>query len=370
MSKARELAELGAAYDSGALSNRNIIINGAMQVAQRGTSFTGPSSGAYTLDRWMSGLQTTSGDGDFSQATDVPTATQSGTAFKNSLKFQVTTADASIAATDRTYLVQKIEGQNLVSGGFGQSGTRYMTLSFWHKHTKTGTHSLAINNGARDRSYPMEYTQTTTNTWEKAELTFPVDTSGTWPTDNTAGMWIFWGIAFGSNYAGTANAWAGAQAYGTSSQVNNLDSTSNAMLFTGVQLEVGSEATPFEHRSFDEEFILCQRYYQKSFLYGTAIGTSTQEGFWSTGGHQGGTSTGYIEGIINFERVLRASPTLTLYDHSGNSGKCARLAAGTARYANETIGTAQLCARGVVLYSSSGTAAGIIQAHYTADAEL
>jgi len=262
MTKAREIADLGSsATRTAGSNNKNFIINGAMEISQRGTSFTGPSSGAYTLDRWVSGLQTTSGAGDFSQATDVPTATQSGTAFKNSLKFQVTTADASIAATDRTYLVHKIEGQNLVSAGFGQSGTRNMTLSFWHKHTKTGTHSLAINNGARDRSYPMEYTQTTTNTWEKAELTFPVDTSGTWPTDNTAGMWIFWGIAFGSNYAGTANAWAAAQAYGTSSQVNNFDSTSNAMLFTGIQLELGDKGTEFEHQKYADQLQACQRYY-------------------------------------------------------------------------------------------------------------
>tara|TARA_R100001443_G_scaffold30461_1_gene44192 strand:- start:654 stop:1763 length:1110 start_codon:yes stop_codon:yes gene_type:complete len=369
MTRARELAELGSVYDSGALSNRNIIINGAMQVAQRGTSFTGPSSGAYTLDRWMSGLQTTSGDGDFSQATDVPTATQSGTAFKNSLKFQVTTADASIAATDRTYLVQKIEGQNLVSAGFGQSGTRYMTLSFWHKHTKTGTHSLAINNGARDRSYPMEYTQTTTNTWEKAELTFPVDTSGTWPTDNTAGMWIFWGIAFGSNYAGTANAWAGAQAYGTSSQVNNLDSTSNAMLFTGVQLEVGTEATPFEHRTFSDELARCQRYFCRTYGYGTATGASdTSAGCISTGINAAYTYAS--AGNFNFPVEMRASPTVTLYStyNANTTGKVTADATDGTGVAIFTTTSRTFLTRS---NDSTGTGANVfMRAHAIADAEL
>ena len=242
---------------------KNIIINGDMRVAQRGTSFTSSGSGLFTLDRWVSGVHTGTGDGNMTQETDAPTAIQSGTAFTHSLKFQVTTANTNIQATDRKYHVYRIEGQDLAPAGFGQAGQRYMTLSFWHKHTKTGTHSLAINNAARNRSYPMEYTQATTNTWEKAELTFPVDTTGTWLGGNGIGMWIFFGAAFGSNYAGTVNQWGSSQKYGTANQVNNYDSTSNSMQFTGVQLELGKVATPFEHRSYGEELALCQRYYQR-----------------------------------------------------------------------------------------------------------
>ena len=182
---------------------------------------------------------------------------------KVNLLRKVTTANTNIQATDRKYHVYRIEGQDLAPAGFGQAGTRYMTLSFWHKHTKTGIHSLAINNAARNRSYPMEYTQTTTNTWEKAELTFPVDTTGTWLGGNGIGMWIFFGAAFGSNYAGTVNQWGSSQKYGTANQVNNYDSTSNSMQFTGVQLELGKVATPFEHRSHGEELALCQRYFEK-----------------------------------------------------------------------------------------------------------
>jgi hypothetical protein len=241
---------------------RNLIINGDMRIAQRGTSFTSSGSGLFTLDRWVSGVHTGTGDGNMTQETDAPTAIQSGTAFTHSLKFQVTTANTNIQATDRKYHVYRIEGQDLAPAGFGQAGQRYMTLSFWHKHTKTGTHSLAINNAARNRSYPMEYTQATTNTWEKAELTFPVDTTGTWLGGNGIGMWIFFGAAFGSNYAGTVNQWGSSQKYGTANQVNNYDSTSNSMQFTGVQLELGKVATPFEHRSYSEELAACQRYFQ------------------------------------------------------------------------------------------------------------
>ena len=99
-------------------------------------------------------------------------------------------------------------------------------------------------------------------------------------------------------------------------------------------------------------------------------GTATQHGSWSTGGHQGGTSTGYVEGVINFERLMRATPTIALYDHNGNSNKCARLNTGIARYQNESISTSQINARGITMYSPSGTAAGIVQGHYTAQAEL
>ena len=248
---------------------RNIIINGDMRVAQRGTSFTSPASGALTVDRWVSGIHTGTGAGNVTQESDAPTAAQSGTVFTHSLKLQVTTANTSIQSTDRKYFIYKLEGQDVAQAGSGQAGTRYMTLSFWHKHTKTGIHSVAINNAARDRSYPMEYTQTTTNTWEKAELTFPVDTTGTWVTDNTVGMWLFFGAAFGSNYAGTANQWGAGQKYGTTNQVNNYDSTSNSMQFTGVQLELGSVATEFDHRSYTEELALCQRYF---YLKGSGTG--------------------------------------------------------------------------------------------------
>jgi hypothetical protein len=282
---------------------RNIIINGDMRIAQRGTSFTSSGSGLFTLDRWVSGVHTGTGDGNMTQETDAPTAIQSGTAFTHSLKFQVTTANTNIQATDRKYHVYRIEGQDLAPAGFGQAGQRYMTLSFWHKHTKTGTHSLAINNAARNRSYPMEYTQASTNTWEKAELTFPVDTTGTWLGGNGIGMWIFFGAAFGSNYAGTVNQWGSSQKYGTANQVNNYDSTSNSMQFTGVQLELGKVATPFEHRSYGEELALCQRYYEVMSFPGGGVG-----GLPVNLGQNYQNRKGI--GPFNFKATKRATPTI------------------------------------------------------------
>jgi hypothetical protein len=136
-----------------------------------------------------------------------------------------------------------------------------MTLSFWHKHTKTGINSFGFTPNDSGRHYVAEYTQTTSDTWEKATHTFPVDTSGNWLTDNGNGMTIYFVGHIGANYQKTPNVWGAGNGYGTANQVNNFDSTSNNMRFTGVQLEMGSTATDFEHRSYGEELALCQRYY-------------------------------------------------------------------------------------------------------------
>ena len=295
----------GVTPNTHSVRGRNILINGDMRIAQRGTSFTSPASGALTVDRWVSGIHTGTGAGNVTQESDAPTAAQSGTVFTHSLKLQVTTANTSIQATDRKYFIYKLEGQDVAQAGSGQAGTRYMTLSFWHKHTKTGIHSVAINNAARDRSYPMEYTQTTTNTWEKAELTFPVDTTGTWPTTNAAGMWLFFGAAYGSNYAATGNQWGAGQKYGTANQVNNYDSTSNSMQFTGVQLELGSVATEFEHRSYAEELAACQRYYFRNINSEVAGGANCR--------HYLGYADSSTAGIfpIRYPVRMRAIPTLS-----------------------------------------------------------
>ena len=248
-----------AGFKSG---RKNIIINGAMTIAQRGTSFTDPASGAYTLDRWRAGVHTSTAAANYTQEADAPTAAQAGTNFVNCLKHTCTTIDTSTAATVRYYTRYHIEGYDLARAGFGQAGVRYMTLSFWHKHTKTGVNSFSIVSGDNGRHYVGEYTQTTSDTWEKATHTFPVDTTGTWATDNSKAATLFFATHIGSNYQGTANTWGTGQAYGTANQINNYDSTSNSMRFTGVQLEMGSVATDFEHRSYGEELALCQRYFQ------------------------------------------------------------------------------------------------------------
>jgi len=357
---------------SSSTGRRNLIINGAMQVAQRGQTFTSMSASAYTCDRWQLQL---AGAGR-------PTVTQQTSGgpagFKdNFLRVQVATADSSVASSDMQVLKQVIEGHHSAFTDAGTSDAKPLTLSFYVRSSVTGTFTatLYINfNNPSAVSYPAEYTISSANTWEFKTITFPAfTTSSTLATSGyTTGEFyqVRFALMAGSDRTGTPNQWNSANDFASTNQTNLFATSSATWDITGVQLEVGSAATEFEHRSFDEELILCQRYYQKSYVYETAPGTATQHGSWSTGGHQGGTSTGYVEGVINFERLMRATPTITLYDHSGNSNKCARLATGVARYQNESISTSQINARGITMYSPSGTAAGIVQGHYTAQAEL
>jgi hypothetical protein len=288
---------------------KNLIINGSMKVAQRGASFTDPASGAYTLDRWRAGVHTSTAAANYTQEADAPTAAQAGTNFVNCLKIDVTTADTSTAATVRYYTRYHVEGNDLARAGFGQSGVRYMTLSFWHKHTKTGINSFGLVSNDNGRHYVAEYTQTTSDTWEKATHTFPVDTTGTWLTDTGNGMTIYLVSHIGSNYQKSANAWAAGNGYGTANQVNNFDSTSNNMRFTGVQLEMGSVATDFEHRSYGEELALCQRYYQQNArVFGVWVSASNFR----------------VDSI--FTSTMRVSPSVTIINTSAYHEKWNQIA--------------------------------------------
>ena len=366
MTKAAELAKMGEVLTNSQIGGRrNIVINGAMQISQRGTSFS-VSDNIYTLDRFLTEF---SGLGAFTltQSTDAPDG------FGNSLKLDCTTADASPASGDVFQLFHRIEGQNLQQLKKGTSSAEKVTLSFFVKSNKTGNMQVNLRD-ANSRIIGATYAISSANTWERKTITFDGDTSGSIANDNTAELTIEFPVGSGSNYTSGAvpTSWETSSDAdrNAGSNINIADSTANEWYLTGVQLEVGSQATPFEHRSFGEEHDLCKRFYQKSFEYATAVGTATQLAGWSTGGPNGATSTGYVEGTINFEKIMRTTPSITIYDHSGNSGKCARLAAGTARYQNETVASQNLCSRGVEIVSASGTAAGIVQCHYEVDAEL
>ena len=239
----------------------NRIINGDMRIDQRngGASVTNPGTASltYTLDRWAVRNATDSAV-NVIQSTDTPNATLS-----NSIELDVTTADTSIAAGQIYALHHRIEGFNVNDFGFGKAGTRNFTVSFWHKHTKTGTYCVGFTNAVGNRAYPAEYTQTVADTWEQATVTVPVDTTGTWLATNGLGLLVYFVVSAGSNFYGTAGAWAAANTFATANQVNALDATSNFFRITGVQLEKGSTATDFDYRPYGTELALCQRYYQQ-----------------------------------------------------------------------------------------------------------
>jgi hypothetical protein len=255
MSKARQLAQ----KPSQPTGRKNLIINGAMQVNQRGEQ-TGHATG-YTLDRWN--VRTT-GSARFTvdDSTDVP----SGQGFGSSLHINVTTADTDPSTSEFGACRTILEGQDVQGIRKGSSNARELTLSFWIKSTVTGTYTVELYDSDNARQVSGSYTVDTSNTWEKKTITFPADATGSFDNDNEASLYIQFGLAMGSDYAGgtLSTTWTSANGPDRfAGQVNAFSSTSNNIYITGVQLEVGSTATEFEHRSFGEELLLCQRYFQK-----------------------------------------------------------------------------------------------------------
>jgi hypothetical protein len=255
--------------NGGALAGmRNRIMNGAMTVAQRGTSFPAIAGNTYTLDRWL-----WNNNGSMvctvSVSSDVPNDT-----FINSLKVDVTTADASIAAGEYASILQPIEGVNVRD----LIGTTF-TLSFWVKSPKVGVHCVSFRNERAplpDRSYVKEYTVVTANTWEYKTVTVVggLITAGTWNWTNGLGLDVLFALSAGTTWHTTADAWQTGNFIATANQVNVMDNTANDFFITGVQLEPGPIATPFERRPIGAELALCQRYFWRSSVaQGNAIAT-------------------------------------------------------------------------------------------------
>jgi hypothetical protein len=272
---------------------RNLIINSAMQVAQRGTSSTGITTSGYkTVDRFKTNISSL-GTYTQSQSTSAP----NGFAF--SLKMDCTTADASPSAGDYLNVATIFEGQNLQLLKKGTSDALQMTLSFWVKSAKTGTYIVEFNDTDNSRSTSQSYTISSANTWENKTITVPADTTGTLTNDENSSLEVIFWLAAGSNLtSGTlATVWESrTNANRAVGQVNLSDSTSNDWYITGVQLEVGEQATPFEHRSFGDELQRCERYYEK------AVGGYLQTTV---------TNAGYYGSHVQFRETKRASPTVT-----------------------------------------------------------
>ena len=243
---------------AGQLGNRNLIINGAMQVSQRGTSFADPANGTFTVDRFS--MRNSSGTPafTFSQDSDAPHG------FNNSLKVACTTADASPAAGSISRITYKTEAQDLQPLAKGTSSAKASTLSFYVKTNKTGVYTVFVYDDDNNRMFSASYTVSDTN-WNRYTINIPADTTGTINDDNGIGFVINFGLSLGSNRTSgsLASTWA---TYVTANEhvgnVNFADNTSNVWAITGVQLEVGSVATDFEHRSFADELAKCCRYFQ------------------------------------------------------------------------------------------------------------
>ena len=242
------------------LSHRNMIINGGMQMAQRGTSHTGVSATGYHLDRFETTLQGL-GAYTITQSTTAPTSE----GFAQSYKIDCTTADASPAASDFFFISHKMEGQNLQQLCKGTSSAKSVTLSFWCRCTKTGNIQVNLYDWDNARIIGQAVSINSADTWEYKTLTFAGDTSGVLGNDNGASLVLEWWLDKGSNFSGGSvpTSWEALnnadRAVGCTLALG--DNTANDFYLTGVQLELGSVATPFESRSYADELARCQRYY-------------------------------------------------------------------------------------------------------------
>ena len=264
----------GVASPPNSMGFRNRIINGDCRIDQRnaGAAVTLTAS-AYTLDRWRAEVSAGTGG-----AYSVQRSTVAPTGFTNSALITVTTADSSIASTDFYDLQQFVEGFNVADLGWGAAGAQSVTLSFWVRSSLTGTFSGSVCNGPGTRSYVFSYTIAAANTWEQKTVTIPGDTSGTWLTDNGRGLCLTFDLGNGSAYTqSSAGSWVATYAAGLTSAVKLISTLNATFYITGVQLEAGSVATPFERRPYGTELALCQRYYE---AVGGTLGPNSDPGYY------------------------------------------------------------------------------------------
>ena len=279
-----------------ALGVRNLIINGDMKIAQRGTSVSGITGGGYhTVDRFYNNI-TSAGTWTSSQDTDVPT----GQGFAKSHKLTCTATASPVVLA----MIQNIEGQMLQHLKKGTANAESLTLSFWVKSNKTGTYINELYDTDNTRQISKSYTINSADTWEKKIITFEGDTTGTINNDNTTGLQLYWWLGASSTFTGgTLNtSWASDTAANRAVGVVNLaDTIGNYINITGVQLEVGDTATPFEHRPYDMELRRCLRYYYKNIGNGAGTGPYGM-------GH---CRSNYLRGQLWLPVTMRATPTMT-----------------------------------------------------------
>jgi len=291
MSKAAELAALIGSQT--ALSNRNLIINGAMQVAQRGTSGTS-LDGYQAVDRFKTSCGSTNTSISVTQETDAPVG------FKNSLKYEVTSAAGSVA--NSSAFQYKVEGQDMSHLEWGTANAKTVTLSFYVKCSQTiSSLGGSITNSDFNMTYPFDYGVSAANTWEKKEITIEGPTTGTWLDTNGIGLDINFNLGSASARLATKDVWANTVARGPTGAGDLVTTVNATWQITGVQLEVGETAMPFEHRSFGDELQRCQRYYEKQTFTGAFQFVCNSLN----------TTTTQVEGFIPFNTEKRVSPTVT-----------------------------------------------------------
>ena len=325
MTKAAELAKMGEVLTNSQIGGRrNIIINGAMICSQRASSTTtGVNAGYHTLDRFFTSGNSAIGQYTISQSTDAPNG------FSNSYKIDVTTADTSLAAGDHFGVSTNIEAQNLYQVGKGTSDAQPLTLSFYVKSNVQKQFVVELTDSGNSRHINFQKTVSATDTWERMIINIPADTSGSFGTGGAKGSELNFWLGAGTTYTSGSiqNTWASRSAANIMAGVANIaDSTSNEFFLTGVQLEVGNypNGTPFEHRSFGDELLLCQRYYEKQ---GAGPDQTVANFNFKSMPVKMANTTQYIQGH-QFAVAKRVDPTIVIYSRNATSGKVSAFATG------------------------------------------
>jgi hypothetical protein len=368
MTKAAELAKMGEVLTNSQIGGRrNIVINGAMQVAQRSTSESSITTSGYkALDRFNVDLNS-AGTWTISQDTNTPSG------FGSSMKFLCTAADASLGSGDRIAFRQFIEGQNVQQLKKGTSDAELVTASFYVKSNKTGTYVLELYDHDNSRHINKSYTVSSADTWEYKTITFEADTTGVLDNDNATSFHLHFWLGSGSSYSsGTLQTSWGADATNNRAvgNVNLADAVDNYWQITGVQLEVGEQATPFEHRSYGEELALCQRYYETSYVSGATIGSAPQ-GSGAVYANAHTTSVYPSAGELRWTTRKRATPSVTIYNSQTGTVNTVYGHDNGVNTAITAVNAISENGFGVFYASGGGFSAGYrFTYHYTADSEL
>ena len=285
------------ARDIVSAGRKNLVINGDMRISQRnGTTATAATGGYTSLDRyrWSTG---SGGAVTSQQVTDAPPG------FYNSMKITVTSTDTSVSSGEYHYFRQMIEGNNITHLNWGSSNAKTVTLSFWVKSSIVGTHGGSLWNDDFDRSFPFTYSIKSANTWEHKSITIPGCPDGAWATGFGRGINLAWVQISGTTYTGTPHQWNSAGDIAPLNTLNLLATSGATWYITGIQLEVGKNATDFEHRQYGEELALCQRYYYLHVYY---EGNSIQKNISDAAAYHGSTAFG----SVHFPVTMRVRPTL------------------------------------------------------------
>jgi hypothetical protein len=284
------------------LGFRNRIINGDMRIDQRNAGASVATSTAttlvYTIDRFGYYVTATS---KFTMQQNAGSVTPP-TGFTNYLGMTSTSA-YSVSSTDELGILQPIEGFNVADLGWGAAGAQSVTLSFWVRSSLTGTFGGTLRNASAARSYPFSFTISAANTWEQKTITIAGDTSGTWGTGNGVGIYVTFSMGAGSTKAGTAGSWQTANFISATGATNMVGTNGATFYITGVQLEAGSVATPFERRDYGRELVMCLRYYWR-------INTTGSAGQPIASGNAENTTRGYIN--LTLPQPMRTSPTCSV----------------------------------------------------------